>query len=355
MAVSDYGDRIKVLPQVVPNISAARNAGIAAASGKIIAFVDDVAVPEPTWADALLGAFDDPDVMAVTGPVLGRNGISLQWGSMAVNALGQDHVFDPEAPVRDGFARKLHGTNMAFRRDMFTRLGGFDEALQFYLDDTDMAWRIGQAGMRTAWVEGAVVHHGVQASGRRTEERIPLSLFDVGASTAVFLGKHVGDAERADAIRALEAAQSSRLLKLARARKLDADKMRGLMESLRDGLQEGASRTSRVASIAPAQGEIRRFVGDDPPAPMVLSGRAFQKKRLHRDAAEAVAAGQPVSLFIFEPTPRKHRVRFTDGGWWEQSGGLYGPAKRSEKRIQFWSFHARLLAEVRRISATRGL
>lgn len=354
-AVQGFADRIKLLPQDVPNISAARNAGIAAAAGRIIAFIDDDAVPEPTWADALLAAFSKPDIAAVTGPVLGRNGISLQWGARAVNGQGVEVDIEPNTPIRDDFERKLHGTNMAVRREIFDQVGGFDEAMHFYLDDTDMALRIGRAGYGTAWVEGAVVHHSFHASARRSEDRIPLSLYDIGASTVVFLQKHGSEGEIAQEIRALEAAQSSRLLRLAKSRKLDADKMRELMESLRAGLDAGRDRESVTPRITAGGAPFKAFCAADPPKPLVLSGRPFQRRRLHREAADAVRAGQPVSLFIFEPTPRKHKVRFTDGGWWEQSGGLFGPADRNEGRFQFHSFRARFLHEVRRNSAMRGL
>ena len=88
--------RLTILPQDRPNISAARNAGIAAAAAEIVAFIDDDAVPEPGWAAALLAAFADPAIAAATGPVIGRNGISLQWGRMAVDRQGRDRWLPAE-------------------------------------------------------------------------------------------------------------------------------------------------------------------------------------------------------------------------------------------------------------------
>ncbi|MBL4627545.1 MAG: glycosyltransferase [Roseicyclus sp.] len=346
---------LKLLPQRQPNISAARNAGIAAAAGEIVAFIDDDAVPEPTWVSAVLDAFEAPDVAAITGPVLGRNGISLQWGPLAVNGLAQDVPIDPNSLIRDGFARKLQGTNMAFRRSVLEDIGGFDEAFSFYLDDTDMAWRIGQSDLRTVWVPGAVVHHGFKASTRRTEARVPLSLFDIGASSVVYLRKHAPEDQRAEAIHALEAGQSTRLLRLAKARKLDATKMRALMDSLRDGIEAGKTRESVEPVIGSNPGAFDPFRPNNPPPQKVLSGRRFQLRRLRKEAAAQLAKGQPVSLFAFEPTPRKHRIQFTDGGWWEQTGGLFGPSDRNGPRVQFTTFQTRLAKEIRRISATRGL
>lgn len=346
---------LKLLPQRQPNISAARNAGIVAAAGDIIAFIDDDAVPEPMWSTAILNAFSDPDLAAITGPVLGRNGISLQWGPLMVDGKAQDVPVDPNSAVRDGFARKLQGTNMAFQREVLAQVGGFDEAMHFYLDDTDMALRIGRAGLLTKWIPLAVVHHGFEASTRRTQERVPLSLFDIGASSAVYLRKHAAKDQVAEALHALEVGQSTRLLRMAKSRKLDATKMRDLMDTLKEGIEAGQTRDPVVPILGEISEQFDVFQQANPPQHKALSGRSFQLKRLREDAKALITQGQPVSLFAFEPTPRKHRVRFTDGGWWEQTGGLFGPSDRSGPRVQFTSFKARVTAECRRISATRGI
>lgn len=71
--VSDLptGASVKQVRFEEANIARARNAGIAAASGQIIAFIDDDAVPEPSWLNHLVAPFSDPAVAIVGGFVKG--------------------------------------------------------------------------------------------------------------------------------------------------------------------------------------------------------------------------------------------------------------------------------------------
>lgn len=350
-----FGARLILFEQDEPNIAVARNTGISAAGAEIVAFIDDDAVPEPTWAEALLQAFDDLDVTAATGPVLGRNGISLQWGRVAVDALGRDRRLQECESQREGEALKLHGTNLALRHEVLIRTGGFDPAFGFYLDDTDLSFRLMQAAQRCVYVPGAVVHHAFEASVRRTDDRVPLSLFDIGASTMVYLRKHAPWDLHAEAIDALEADQRTRLLRLVRRRKLDADAMRALMESLRAGILVGRSRESTHPPVPMAQPGLRPLRDAVPPPMRIVSGWRHRARACRAVAARCIAEGTPVSLFLLEPTPRKHRVQFNEAGWWEQIGGLYGPTDRSEARIQAWTRRSRIESELRRIASIRGI
>jgi hypothetical protein len=61
---------IEYVPEAQPGLSRARNAGIAHSRGEIVVFTDDDVVVHPDWLLDLLQGFEDPHVMAVTGPVL---------------------------------------------------------------------------------------------------------------------------------------------------------------------------------------------------------------------------------------------------------------------------------------------
>ena len=68
------------------NIAVARNLGIIEASGEVVAFIDDDAVPEPSWLSQLSLPFLSDHVTAAGGYVLGRNGISWQWRAQSWSA-----------------------------------------------------------------------------------------------------------------------------------------------------------------------------------------------------------------------------------------------------------------------------
>lgn len=345
----------ELLHQEKPNISIARNTGLAAAAGEVVAFIDDDAVPEPTWADSLLAAFEQDAIAAATGPVLGRNGISLQWGRVSVDSFGRDRRLALDEIPGAGETLKLHGTNMAFRRDVFEDIGGFDPAYEFFLDDTDLALRLMQADKTSRYVSNAVVHHGFSASTRRTQDRIPLTLFDIGASTVVFLRKHASGADHGILLRKLEADQRARLLRLARRRKLDAAEIRRLMQSLMDGIEDGQGRASSAPGMTPAGDPFRTVQRAKTPVSTVRGAWNVRSRSLRKQAQEIVDQGDGVTLFLFEPTPRKHKMQYVDGGWWEQTGGLYGPADRDTPRVQAWTLKGRIEHEKQRIKEIRGL
>ena len=147
--LSPWDGRIKQVAFDEENISAARNLGIRAAAGEIVAFVDDDAVPEPDWLARLAGGFVNDEVVAAGGYVIGRNGFSYQWQARAAAA---DATTAPLEVTGDGphlmhgkpgQAIKTEGTNMAFRREVLATMCGFDPVYRFCLDETDLNLRIG--------------------------------------------------------------------------------------------------------------------------------------------------------------------------------------------------------------------
>lgn len=354
-------DRIKLVAFDTPNISAARNAGIRASAGDIVAFIDDDAVPEPTWLDHLTAPFDDKAISATGGYVIGRNGISFQWTARAVNARGHKIVLDYEgdAPFEpappEGFVAKTEGTNCAYRRDTLAAMGGFDPAFRFYLDETDVNLRVAKAGGRTVMVPLARVHHGYAASQRRAADRAPRDLTEIGASSAVFLRKHAFNVDMDVELSHLAAAQRRALLGYMVEGGLEPRDVHRLLAGLRAGFAEGLRRDiSALPPIGPAKAPWQPFTQTPRHRnARHVAGRIWHRSRLRALAREAVAAGDNVTLFRFSPTALPHQVRFHAGGWWEQTGGLFGPADRSEPRFRLYGFRRRVRKEWARVAMLR--
>ncbi|WP_136441978.1 glycosyltransferase family 2 protein [Pacificoceanicola onchidii] len=355
-------DQIKFVPFDEANISTARNAGIAQAAGEIVAFIDDDAVPEPLWLQHLIAPFDQDDVAAAGGYVIGRNGISFQWKARTIDETGEchDHDLDSDAPVvltpEPGTAIKTEGTNMAVRRDVLARIGGFDPGFRFYLDETDLNVRLAQRGFKTALVPLAQVHHGFAESARRANDRTPRDLTEIGASKMVFLRKHAPEKTWKSAWSGFVKAQRQRLVRLMQRGPLGADDVARLIRGLKRGAK--AAKDRPIAELPPLEDTatvpFHQFSGRPDAPRVVLSGRIWNAGKLRRAAREQVQSGAIVSLYLFSPTTRFHRVHFSNAGVWEQRGGLFGRSNRDAPLFRFWRFSRRKAAEVARSKPVRG-
>ncbi len=354
-AAKATGLPLKLFPFDEANISAARNLGLSAAAGEIVAFIDDDAVAEPTWLSRLCAALTRPDVVAATGFVRGRNGISFQWKACEVDALGLDHPLPDHATTYPGTparAVKTQGTNCAFRRPALLSIGGFDPALRFYLDEADVNLRLAGHGL-TAVVPDAQVHHGFAASVRRRADRVPTDLHEIAASIAVFLRRHAPEALEAETIPAIEA-QRSRLADLRRARRISEPEAERLAASLAAGWDDGMARPlSPLAALVPTVPGFMALPETGPRRGAVISGRIWQRAALMKQAQSARAQGRVVTVICLAPSPRAHRVAFTDHGIWLQTGGLFGWSTREGPRLRLAPFTRRIAEETARIAPLR--
>lgn len=356
----EFSPMLKTVPFDEANISAARNRGVAQAAGHIVAFLDDDAVPEPLWLHHLASAFDDPEVAAAGGYVRGRNGISFQWRSRIFDQTGQPQNVSLNGlnPTKltppPGWAVKTEGANMAVRRDVLARLGGFDPAFLFYMDETDLNMRLAKQGHATAIVPLAQVHHGYAASTFRRTDRAVLDLHQIAASTAVFLRKHCPVHRHISVQQAVFMEQRNRILKQLVSGLQEPRDIRRLFKGWSAGLLDGLTRplTSPVPLPLAQQG-FRPFQSLCNGTELTITGHRFQAKRLRAQAAKAAAEGKTVSLFLLSHSTFYHKVRYHPDGYWEQTGGVWGKGDRTDPVFMPWRRAKRVTHEKERIGAAR--
>jgi glucosyl-dolichyl phosphate glucuronosyltransferase len=109
-------------------LSGARNSGVAAATGSIVAFLDDDATASPEWASRLLDWYADASVLGVGGSsVPNWSGSRPGWFPEEFDwVVGCTYRGMPE---RASAVRNLIGSNMSFRRSLFAEVGGFDPSV----------------------------------------------------------------------------------------------------------------------------------------------------------------------------------------------------------------------------------
>jgi glycogen synthase len=192
---------IKVASCSEPNLSVSRNIGLAAASGDIVAFLDDDAIPEPQWLDKIVAGYDSDEIGGVGGPVYNQYGYELQTRYIVCDRFGNailDVGFNPTSFFNiPGGPRyvSLLGTNSSFRRSALIKIGGFDEEFAYYLDETDVCLRMVDNGWVVKYVDSAFVYHKFAASDVRAtvENRgILVKRYQPLKSKAYFCFKHGG-------------------------------------------------------------------------------------------------------------------------------------------------------------------
>jgi len=155
-----------------PGLDIARNRGVEASRGDIVAYTDDDTVLHPSWLRRIEDAFDAKEIWAVTGLAFPAElETEAQCLFEKVWSFGrglQRRDFGPQfysqtrkqgSPVWEIGA----GANMAFRREVFDQIGGFDERLDVGAagcsGDSEFWNRILHAGGVCRYEPGAVIYH----------------------------------------------------------------------------------------------------------------------------------------------------------------------------------------------------
>jgi GT2 family glycosyltransferase len=330
--LAEFAGAVRVARCPDRHLARSRNVGIALASGEVVAFIDDDAIPEPDWLDALLAAYDAERVGAAGGIVYDHTGLRLQYRYAVCDRTGRpdfnaEPPFDAyNLPGAEPFVY-LQGTNCSFRRHCLVEVGGFDEEIEYYLDEVEVCLRLIDRGYRVRPLSGAAVHHKYLPSHLRTGARVVLNPYPLVKNRCYFAlqcglrTRPLRQVQRllhgyAHALRAECAAHAA-------AGRMDAAQRRFFLEQvergLRDGTERGLGRPRARRALPPPdparflpfpvlQPEGRRLavcvvVPDEFPA-------ATEGARLAREAA---ARGHEVH--VIARSPDTNRLDFEDGVW----------------------------------------
>jgi glucosyl-dolichyl phosphate glucuronosyltransferase len=271
--------------QVMPNreqqgLSGARNTGVEASGGEVVAFLDDDAVAAPDWIERLGAAYADPAVLGAGGAIqpLWEQGRPAWFPPEFDWVVGCTHSGMPRQPEP---VRNLVGANMSFRRSALAEIGGFRHELGRIgkipagCEETDLCIRIGHRHPegKILYDPGAQVDHYVPAA-RARRSYYAARCRGEGRSKAI-LSALVGSGSGLEAERAYV------------RRTLPLGFLRGLGQALR-GKRAGAERAAMIVS-----GLANTTYG------YLVAQR--QARRLARRRERLEAAEGPLRLLVVTP------------------------------------------------------
>jgi GT2 family glycosyltransferase len=152
------------------------NLGASRASGEYVLFLNNDTIVNDGWLDALSETLDDDPSIGVVGSrllfadgvlqevggIIWRDASAWNWGR------GQDKSHPTYSFMRD--ADYVSGASLMIRRALFEQLGGFDDFYApAYYEDTDLCFRVRQAGLRVVvQPRSTIIHLEGQSNGTST-------------------------------------------------------------------------------------------------------------------------------------------------------------------------------------------
>ena len=143
-------------------LSNARNTGLQAATGEVVAYIDDDAYPDPHWLKYLAASFLRSNHVGIGGPNVAPPGDGAVADCVANAPGGPVHVL-----LTDEIAEHIPGCNMAYRREALLEIGGFDPRFRIAGDDVDVGWRLQERGWTLGFSPAALVWHHRRNSVRQ--------------------------------------------------------------------------------------------------------------------------------------------------------------------------------------------
>ncbi|MBV8358072.1 MAG: glycosyltransferase, partial [Deltaproteobacteria bacterium] len=144
----------RLIRQSNKGLSVARNVGLHAALGELIAYTDSDCVVDPHWLSFMVRAMAEGGLDGCGGPNYAPHEDGWVEGCVAASPGAPSHVL-----ISDDRAEHLAGCNMLFRKAALENTGGFDPQFTAAGDDVDICWRLIDAGYALGYCPSAFVWH----------------------------------------------------------------------------------------------------------------------------------------------------------------------------------------------------
>jgi O-antigen biosynthesis protein len=171
----------RYLRQTNQGLSAARNAGIRAARGEVVAFTDDDCRADEDWLCYLVGDLVRSEFVGMGGPNFLPPEDSCVAAAVVVSPGGPAHVM-----LTDREAEHIPGCNMAFFKWALEEVGMFNPIYRKAGDDVDVCWRLQERNYKIGFSPAAVVWH----YRRSTVKAYLKQQAGYGEAEALLIGEH---------------------------------------------------------------------------------------------------------------------------------------------------------------------
>lgn len=379
--LNEFRDTIRVADCARANLSESRNIGIRMATGEFVVFIDDDAYPEPEWLDQMLAPFDSPTVAAVGGIVYDHTGYSYQYEYRTASRLlncnwaaknNAEHLCFPysfEFPYPPG-------GNAAYRRSALIEVGGFDEEIEYYGDETDVALRLVDAGYLIRNIVGGYIHHKSAPSNIRNNQRVVKNWYPILKNKMYFAIKngrnHLTLPKILDDNKAfctgwendVRFKVDSGLLTQDDLSEFEAQQGRAWERALTRGLATDPKLLDKTTSGP--EGDFLRFEtsGNTDRSAVVLISQHYPPTQeggiptLTKELGEALAA-EGRMVHVVTQSPDINRVDLENGVWVHRVLNIEHPLSSAAKKLsvpqRIWNWSATARAEVERIATHRDI
>ncbi len=150
------------------------NQGVEVAEGEFVALLNNDMKVDKDWLTELVKPIlEDPELVCTGSKVLDWQGKRIDFVLGMMNFEGRGFQIDFEKVLRKGEYDKpkdmlfVNGGSMLVERDVFLKVGGFDEDYFAFYEDVDFGWRLWIAGYRVRFIPTSVTyhrHHGTSSS-----------------------------------------------------------------------------------------------------------------------------------------------------------------------------------------------